>query len=97
MFVSPAEVNVDRFMPSGGLWAVPNMQRPRPPTPGGMPVVKPHGLSGLQFRLVPRSVRTTPMGRTLENKQQIVDELKGLLGEADMALVLLFRSRGSVD
>jgi large subunit ribosomal protein L10 len=28
------------------------------------------------------------MGRTLENKQQIVEELKGLLGEAEMALVL---------
>ena len=31
------------------------------------------------------------MGRTLENKQQIVEELKGLLGEADMALVLDFK------
>ena len=29
-----------------------------------------------------------PMGRTLESKQQIVEELKGLLGEAEMALVL---------
>ncbi len=28
------------------------------------------------------------MGRTLENKQQIVEELKGLLDEAEMALVL---------
>ena len=28
------------------------------------------------------------MGRTLESKQQIVDELKQLLGEAEMALVL---------
>ncbi len=28
------------------------------------------------------------MGRTLENKQQIVQELKGLLDEAEMALVL---------
>jgi large subunit ribosomal protein L10 len=28
------------------------------------------------------------MGRTLANKQQIVEELKGLLGEAEMALVL---------
>jgi large subunit ribosomal protein L10 len=28
------------------------------------------------------------MGRTLENKQQIVEELKKLLGEAEMALVL---------
>ncbi|MFN6339942.1 MAG: 50S ribosomal protein L10 [Cyanobacteriota bacterium] len=28
------------------------------------------------------------MGRTLENKQQIVEELKRLLGEAEMALVL---------
>ena len=28
------------------------------------------------------------MGRTLENKQQIVEELKQLLGEAEMALVL---------
>ena len=28
------------------------------------------------------------MGRTLENKQQIVGELKELLGEAEMALVL---------
>ncbi|MEY2749031.1 MAG: hypothetical protein RLZZ168_1047, partial [Cyanobacteriota bacterium] len=27
------------------------------------------------------------MGRTLENKQQIVEELKQLLGEAEMALV----------
>ena len=31
------------------------------------------------------------MGRTLENKQQIVDELKGLLGEAELALVLDFK------
>jgi large subunit ribosomal protein L10 len=31
------------------------------------------------------------MGRTLENKQQIVDELKGLLGEAEMALVLDYK------
>ncbi|MFM7547843.1 MAG: 50S ribosomal protein L10 [Cyanobacteriota bacterium] len=31
------------------------------------------------------------MGRTLENKQQIVDELKQLLGEAEMALVLDFK------
>jgi len=31
------------------------------------------------------------MGRTLESKQQIVDELKGLLGEAEMALVLDFK------
>jgi len=37
--------------------------------------------------LFPRSV-PLPMGRTLENKQQIVEELKGLLGEAEMALVL---------
>ena len=29
-----------------------------------------------------------PMGRTLESKQQIVEELKQLLGEAEMALVL---------
>ena len=29
-----------------------------------------------------------PMGRTLESKKQIVEELKGLLGEAEMALVL---------
>ncbi len=28
------------------------------------------------------------MGRTLENKKQIVEDLKGLLGEAEMALVL---------
>ena len=28
------------------------------------------------------------MGRTLESKKQIVEELKGLLGEAEMALVL---------
>ncbi len=28
------------------------------------------------------------MGRTLESKQQIVEELKQLLGEAEMALVL---------
>ena len=28
------------------------------------------------------------MGRTLESKQQIVEELKELLGEAEMALVL---------
>ena len=31
------------------------------------------------------------MGRTLENKQQIVEELKELLGEAEMALVLDFK------
>ncbi|KEF41719.1 MAG: 50S ribosomal protein L10 [Cyanobium sp. CACIAM 14] len=31
------------------------------------------------------------MGRTLENKQQIVEELKQLLGEAEMALVLDYR------
>ena len=31
------------------------------------------------------------MGRTLENKQQIVEELNGLLGEAEMALVLDFK------
>ena len=31
------------------------------------------------------------MGRTLENKQQIVEELKSLLGEAEMALVLDFK------
>lgn len=31
------------------------------------------------------------MGRTLESKQQIVEELKGLLGEADMALVLDYK------
>ena len=31
------------------------------------------------------------MGRTLESKQQIVDELKGLLSEAEMALVLDFK------
>lgn len=31
------------------------------------------------------------MGRTLENKQQIVEELKGLLDEAEMALVLDYR------
>ena len=29
-----------------------------------------------------------PMGRTLESKKKIVEELKGLLGEAEMALVL---------
>lgn len=42
---------------------------------------------GLRTRLVP-PIRSFPMGRTLENKQQIVEELKGLLGEAEMALVL---------
>ncbi|MEI6830922.1 MAG: 50S ribosomal protein L10 [Synechococcaceae cyanobacterium ELA445] len=31
------------------------------------------------------------MGRTLESKQQIVEELKGLLGEAEMALVLDYK------
>jgi large subunit ribosomal protein L10 len=31
------------------------------------------------------------MGRTLENKQQIVEELKQLLGETEMALVLDFK------
>jgi large subunit ribosomal protein L10 len=31
------------------------------------------------------------MGRTLENKQQIVEELKGLLGDAEMALVLDYK------
>ena len=37
------------------------------------------------------SFRSKPMGRTLESKQQIVEELKQLLGEADMALVLDFK------
>ena len=45
---------------------------------------------GLRSRLVPL-IRSFPMGRTLESKQQIVDELKGLLGEAEMALVLDFK------
>lgn len=45
---------------------------------------------GPRTRLVP-PIRSKPMGRTLENKQQIVEELKGLLGEADMALVLDYR------
>jgi large subunit ribosomal protein L10 len=31
------------------------------------------------------------MGRTLENKQQIVEELKELLGDAEMALVLDYK------
>ena len=31
------------------------------------------------------------MGRTFKNKQQIVEELKGLLSEAEMALVLDFK------
>jgi large subunit ribosomal protein L10 len=31
------------------------------------------------------------MGRTLENKQQIIEELKGLLGAAEMALVLDYK------
>mgnify|MGYP001824804285 CR=1 FL=1 len=31
------------------------------------------------------------MGRTLENKQQIVEELKGLLSEAELALVLDYK------
>jgi large subunit ribosomal protein L10 len=31
------------------------------------------------------------MGRTLESKQQIIEELKGLLGEAEMALVLDYK------
>ena len=31
------------------------------------------------------------MGRTLESKQQSVEELKGLLGEAEMALVLDYK------
>jgi len=31
------------------------------------------------------------MGRTLESKQQIVEELQGLLGEAEMALVLNYQ------
>jgi large subunit ribosomal protein L10 len=31
------------------------------------------------------------MGRTLENKQQIVGELKGLLAETELALVLDFK------
>ncbi len=31
------------------------------------------------------------MGRTLESKKQIVEELKGLLGEAEMALVLNYK------
>jgi large subunit ribosomal protein L10 len=37
------------------------------------------------------SFRSKPMGRTLESKQQIVEELKQLLGEAEMALVLDFK------
>ena len=31
------------------------------------------------------------MGRTLESKKQIVEEIKGLLGEAEMALVLDYK------
>jgi len=39
------------------------------------------------------SLRSVPllMGRTLASKQQIVEELKGLLSEAEMALVLDFK------
>lgn len=36
-------------------------------------------------------LRTKTMGRTLENKQQIIEELKGLLGAAEMALVLDYK------
>lgn len=36
-------------------------------------------------------IRSTPMGRKLESKQQIVEELKGLLGASEMALVLDFK------
>ena len=45
---------------------------------------------GLRSRLVPL-IRSLTMGRTLENKQQIVEELKQLLGEAEMALVLDYK------
>ena len=48
------------------------------------------GVQGRVPRLFP-SIRSFPMGRTLESKQQIVEELKGLLGEAEMALVLDFK------
>ena len=44
-------------------------------------------LIGRVSSLFPRS-DPIPMGRTLESKQQIVEELKQLLGEAEMALVL---------
>jgi len=44
-------------------------------------------LNGRVSSLFPRS-DPNPMGRTLESKQQIVEELKQLLGEAEMALVL---------
>lgn len=56
----------------------------------GLEASFPRELSGLRSLLVPRS-DPLPMGRTLENKQQIVEELKGLLGEAEMALVLDFK------
>ena len=64
----------------------------------GMVVDPPAGLPGERFphpwaaypACSPRSV-PHPMGRTLENKQQIVEELKGLLGEAELALVLDFK------
>ena len=44
-------------------------------------------LNGRVSSLFPRS-DPNPMGRTLESKQQIVEELKQLLGEAEMTLVL---------
>jgi large subunit ribosomal protein L10 len=46
--------------------------------------------AGPRTRLVPLDPFQT-MGRTLESKQQIVEELKQLLGEAEMALVLDFK------
>ena len=52
------------------------------------PRVHPHW--GCVPGLFPRS-DPFPIGRTLENKQQIVEELKQLLGEAEMALVLDYK------
>jgi len=68
-----------------------SMQRPRSTVEGSPPGLSQRlGLLGPRSRLVP-PIRSKPMGRTLENKQQIVEELKGLLGEAEMALVLDFK------
>ena len=56
--------------------------------PGATPALR--GSPGRVPGLFP-SIRSKPMGRTLESKQQIVEELKQLLGEAEMALVLDFK------
>ena len=60
----------------------------------GLPVANPAdslGVSRAAFPACSSRSEPLPMGRTLENKQQIVDELKGLLDDAEMALVLDYK------